>query len=67
MASVRNTLGAAGPAGGVPGGEARDATPADDERPYGMGGLPGTWTEGLLDYFLLGLTYYYRALRRRYT
>lgn len=38
-ASVRNTRGAC--AGGVPGGDTSDATPADDERPYGMGGLPG--------------------------
>ena len=37
MASVRNRRGAAG---GVPGGDASDATPADDERPYGTGGLP---------------------------
>lgn len=41
-ASVRKTRGA-GAAGGVTGGDARDAsdaTPADDDRPYGTGGLP---------------------------
>lgn len=41
----REPAGEAGAAGaaaaGVPGGDDSDVTPADDERLYGMGGLPG--------------------------
>lgn len=43
---MRNTLveGPAGAAGGVPGGDTSDVTPADDDRPYGTGGLPSNNT-----------------------
>lgn len=54
-ASVRNR-GRAAAAGGVPGGDASDVTPADDEREYGMGGLPATCPEHGLDDKLNSLT-----------